>query len=74
MTQPRYVRMVDAPAMFGLSDDTLRRRAKEGCFTIRKRGGVSLLSVEEVSAWIDQGALPPAKVGAKVGAGGRSET
>ena len=67
--EPQYVRMADAPKVFGLSRDTLERRAKEGCFSIRKVGGASLLKVAEVCAWIDAGALPPAKVGAKVGAG-----
>ena len=71
---PLYVRMADAPAMFGLSRDTLERRAKEGAITIRKRGAASLLSVAEVQAWIDQGAQAPNKVGAKSGASDGSKT
>lgn len=67
--QPLYVRMADAPALFGLSRDTLERRAKEGCFTIRRVGAASLVSVEEVRAWIEASTLAPRKVGARLGAG-----
>lgn len=71
---PQYIRMVDAPEVFGLSDDTLRRRAKEGCFTIRKRGRASLLYFPEVQAWLDAGGQAPDKVGAKAGAGNDAKT
>lgn len=48
-----YVRVSDAPRVFGVSVSTIRRRVKEGRFTIYKRGGASLLKIAEVSAWIE---------------------
>lgn len=74
MTAPIYVRMADAPAKFGLSRDTLERRVKDGCITVRKVGAATLLSVAEVSAWIDSCAQAPDKVGANPGAGKSRKT
>ena len=54
MTPPRYVRMADAPGQFGVSRDTLERRAADGCFPIyRPSPGVVLVKVVEVEAWIE---------------------
>ena len=43
--QPLYIRMADAPEVFGLSRDTLERRVKDGVISVRKVGAASLLSV-----------------------------
>ena len=50
---PLYVSMSDAPTVFSLSRDTFYRAANRGEITIHKRGSRSLLSVAEVSEWIE---------------------
>lgn len=50
--EPRFVRMADAEAVFGVTDDTLRKWSKEGGFKIHKIGGVALLKITEVEAYI----------------------
>ena len=50
---PLYISMSDAPTVFSLSRDTFYRAANRGEITIHKRGSRSLLSVAEVSEWIE---------------------
>lgn len=50
---PLYVKMSDAPSVFSLSRDTFYRAANRGEITIHKRGSRSLLSVSQVSEWIE---------------------
>ena len=50
---PLYVSMSDAPTVFSLSRDTFYRAANRGEITIHKRGSRSLLSVAEISEWIE---------------------
>jgi hypothetical protein len=52
---PRYIRISDAPKMFSLSEQTLRRRSYEGCFNLYKRGRLTLISIAEVERWIQTG-------------------
>lgn len=53
---PLYIRMVDAPGVFSVSDDTLRRWAKDGKIRIYKPGTMTMLKVSEVCAHIDSSA------------------
>ena len=48
----KFIRMSDAPVMFGVTDDTLRKWSKDGAFQIYKIGGASLLRIDEVEAFI----------------------
>lgn len=51
--QPRFVRLSDAPMVFGVGVDTLRKWGEEGKFRIsRPTGKISLVEVEEVSAFL----------------------
>jgi hypothetical protein len=52
---PRYTRISDAPKMFSLTEQTLRRRSSEGCFNLNKRGRLTLFSIAEVERWIQTG-------------------
>ena len=51
--QPLYIRVSDAPKVFRVSTDTIYKWEKAGRIRIRKKGGMSLLKVSEVSAYID---------------------
>ena len=51
--QPLYVRVSDAPTIFGLSRSTVYEMARLKKITIHKVGGASLLSVAELSALIE---------------------
>lgn len=51
---PLYVRVCDSKKVFGLSRHTIYRAVNRGEITIHKRGVASLLSVAEVSAWIEK--------------------
>lgn len=55
--QARFVRMSDTQAVFGVTDDTVRDWSKSGGFDIYKIGGASLVSVEEVTAFIRRSAI-----------------
>ena len=50
--EPKFIRMSDAPKVFGVTDDTLRKWSKDGGFAIYKIGGASLLRIAEVEAFI----------------------
>lgn len=50
---PLYIRVSRAPEVFGISRPTIYRLAKRGVLTIHKRGGLSLLKVSEVEAYIE---------------------
>ncbi len=65
--QPIYVRVADAPAVLGLSRDSIERAHKRGELAIYKPVGVALLKIEEVSAWIERHG---ADVGQDVGRAG----
>lgn len=52
--KPLYVRMSDAPALFSVTDDTLRKWSKDGGFPIYKIGGVTLIKIAEVEAFIQR--------------------
>ena len=52
----RYVRVCDAPNVWGVSVDTIYKAAKAGQLKIYKPIGVSLLKVTEVDAWVEQSA------------------
>lgn len=51
--QPLYVRVSAAPAVFGVSTDTLYKWAKQGRIRILKQGGISLVKVAEIAAFIE---------------------
>jgi len=51
--RPVFVRIAQAPAVFGLSRSTIYEMAKSGKFKIYKAGTASLLKVEEVTAAIE---------------------
>lgn len=53
MPEPIYVRTYEAKARFGVSRSTIYQWAKAGHITIHKRGGMSLLRVAEVVAFIE---------------------
>ena len=55
MTAPLYIRVTDAPQVFGLSVATIYRHVGGGAFPVYKRGNASLLKVAEVAQWIDAG-------------------
>lgn len=61
MTEPLYVRVNEAPKVFGVSVATIYREAKEKRLTIHKRGSISLLKVSEMSAWIEGKPAPVAQ-------------
>ena len=63
---PLYIRMSDAPGVFSLSRDTFYRAANRGEITIHKRGSRSLLSVAEVSEWIEGRAPSAAQNGGRL--------
>ena len=54
--EPKFIRMSDAPQMFGVTDDTLRKWAKNRGFRLYKIGGATLLKVAEVEAFIESSA------------------
>lgn len=60
--EPLYVRVNEAPKVFGVSVSMIYREAKAGRLVIYKRGSMSLLKVAEVSAWIE-GKNPAAREG-----------
>jgi hypothetical protein len=71
VTAPLYVRMSAAPGVFAMSRATLYRAASRGDLTIHKRGGCSLLSVDQVRDWIEnRGPSEPQKGGRLVGKSG----
>ena len=51
--QPLYVRVSDAPKVFSVSTDTLYKWDKQGRIRIFKRGGISLVKVAEIAAYIE---------------------
>ena len=48
--------MADAESVFGVTDDTLRTWSKDGAFKIHKIGGVALIKIAEVAAYIESSA------------------
>ena len=55
--EPKFIRMCEAPEMFGVTDDTLRKWAKDDGFKLYKIGGASLLKVADVEAFIESNAV-----------------
>lgn len=55
MTQPSpiFVRVSQAPEVFGYSTSTIYRLAQRGEIKIHKRGGSSFLRVSEIVAYIE---------------------
>ena len=54
MTPERLtIRVSDAPAVFSVSTDTIYSWAKAGRIRIHKKGGIALLKVSEVLAYIE---------------------
>lgn len=53
MPEPIFVRTYEAKERFGVSRSTIYQWAKAGHITIHKRGGMSLLRVAEVVAFIE---------------------
>jgi len=54
--QAKFIRMSDAPKVFGVTDDTLRKWAKDSGFKLYKIGGATLLKIAEVEAFIESNA------------------
>ena len=50
---PIFFRFSQSDDFFGVSSKTMRRRANAGHFPIYKFGGVSLLKISEVTAYIE---------------------
>lgn len=50
---PIYVRVSQAPEVFGVSTSTIYRLAQRGEITIHKRGGASFLRVSEMVDFIE---------------------
>ncbi|WP_027259139.1 helix-turn-helix transcriptional regulator [Leisingera aquimarina] len=48
-----YARIKERRDLFGMSRATVYRRAKEKCFPIYKRNGMSVVKIEEVTAWLE---------------------
>lgn len=61
---PIFCRVVDAPAVFGLSRATIYRMVKSGDLNLYRLGTMSFLKVSEVAALIEGRARP---VGPDVG-------
>jgi len=54
MTPQRLtIRVSEAPQVFGVSTDTIYKWEKAGRIRIHKKGGMSLLKVSEVLAYIE---------------------
>ncbi|WP_171178618.1 AlpA family transcriptional regulator [Ruegeria sp. HKCCD8929] len=53
VTPKIYARIKECRDLFGMSRATVYRRAKEQCFKIYKRNGMSVVKIEEVSTWIE---------------------
>lgn len=51
--EPIYTRLCKAPAVFGISESTLRRWKAMGAITFHKRGGAVLLRTEAVREYIE---------------------
>lgn len=52
-TAPLYVRVKDIPERFGISRSTFYLITRRGEITIHKRGGVALVKVSDLEAWIE---------------------
>ena len=50
---PIFVRVAQAPEVFGVSTSTIYRLAQRGEITIHKRGGASSLRVSDMVAYIE---------------------
>lgn len=49
-----YAPIVNAKAVFGVSESTLRRAAKRNAIHIYSASGRALVKVSEVAAWIER--------------------
>lgn len=60
MPDPAYLRLSNAPARFDVSEDTIRRWEAKGYISIYRRGGIALVKVAEVEAFIEGKEAPNA--------------
>lgn len=52
-TEPIFIRVSQAPEVFGMSVSTIYRLRDRGAITIHKRGSASFLRVAEMIAYIE---------------------